>query len=188
MKPFNVIVTGEPAYIKSLIGCISYGPVDLITHRYRSSDAEDYKQVKMNFGSLQVDEDYRVDFYGGNNEALFEFIDVQSGVDFKGIIIVLNADDLVALNDFKGLLFKHIMYLNKHALAVAVSGNDYTAIKLAEEQVRQCLSDIGTVAPVFSIDPDNKEEVSLLIESLLVFARPGIHENARGKSSFKLSD
>ena len=188
MKPFSIVVTGEPTYIKSLISCISYGPEDLITHRYRVKDSDATQDVRMNFGSLQVDEDHRIDFFGGNDEALFEFIDERPDVGFKGIIITLNADDSNALENFTDTLLRQMDYLHKHALVVGVSGSEYTAIKQAEEQVRQCLTDLDAVAPVFSIDPDNKDDVSLLVESLLCSARPGINDITRGKSSFELRD
>ncbi len=186
MKPFSVVVTGEPTYIKCLINCISYGPDELITHRFKAKNAEQVKEVQMNFGSLQVDEDNRIDFFGGNDDALFEFIEDRADSGIKGLIITLDADDKKALNNFKDLLAKHTNYLNKHALVIGVSGSDYTAIKQAEEQVRNCLTELQSVAPVFSIDPDSKKDVGLLVESLLCSARPGIHDMVRGKSSFEL--
>ncbi len=188
MKPFSIVVTGEPIYIKRLISCISYGPEDLITHRYRVKDSDATQDVRMNFGSLQVDEDHRIDFFGGNDEALLEFIDDRPDEGFKGIIITLNADDSNALENFTDTLLRQMDYLHKYALVIGVSGSEYTAIKQAEEQVRQCLTDLDAVAPVFSIDPDNKDDVSLLVESLLCLARPGINDIIRGKSSFELRD
>ena len=188
MKPFSIVVTGEPTYIKSIINCISYGPDELITHRFRLKNSDASKDVQMNFGSLQVDEDHRIDFFGGNDEVLFEFIDNRPDTDFKGLIITLDADDSEALSQFKELLLKQQSYLQKHALVVGISGNDYTSIKQAEEHIRHCLTELDSVAPVFSIDPDSKDDVSLLVESLLCFARPGIEESNRGKSSFEVTE
>ena len=188
MKPFSIVVTGEPNDIKTLINCISYGPDELITHRYQTKDSGDNIEVQMNFGSLQVDEDHRIDFFGGNDEELFEFVNGRPENGFKGMIIILNSDDSKRIENFESELVKHESYLRKYALAVGVSGSDYTFIKQAEEQVRNCLSTMETVAPTFSIDPENKEEVSLLVESLLCLAHPGINDNKSGKPSFNLSD
>ncbi len=188
MKPFNVVVIGEPVYIKTLINCIGYGPDGVIKHKYKVSGSEITKEVKMNFGSLQVDEDHRIDFFGGNDEALFEFVEGRPEKDFKGMIFLLDADDLKTLSNFENKIKKHKSYLERHALVVGVSGSDYTLIKQVEEQVRNHLSTQGTPAPVFSIDPDDKEEVSLLVESLLCFARPGISDSKSGKSSFTVRE
>lgn len=185
MKPFNIIVTGEPAYINSLINCISYGPDDLITHKFKAAASDEIKQVQMNFGSLQVDEDNRIDFFGGNDPLLFEFIDSRPEVGFKGLIITLDADNSVALDDFKNKLLTQQNYLDKYALVVGVAGNDYSTIKQAEQHIRLCLTELGAVVPVFSIDPDNKQDVGLLVEALLCSARPGIQETSHGKSSFE---
>jgi len=185
MKPLSIVVTGEPTYIKTLINCISYGPDGLVSHCYQPKGFETAQKVQMSFGSLQVDEDHRIDFFGGNDDALFEFIDSLPDTRFKGMIVTLDADDSVGLKNLSGVLVRHEKYLSKYALVVGVSGSDYTSIKQAEEQVRQSLTAVNTVAPVFSIDPDNKEDVSLLVESLLCFARPGISDNKSGKSSFK---
>lgn len=188
MKPFSIVVTGEPTYIKSLINCISYGPDDLITHRYQVNGSDAIREVRLNFGSLQVDEDHRIDFFGGNDEALFEFIDNRPSNGFKGMIVTLDADNSVSRENFKDVLVKQMAYLRKYALVIGVSGADYASIKQAEESVRQSLTELNVVAPVFSIEPDNKEDVSLLVESLLCLARPGISDSKTGKSSFKLSE
>lgn len=184
MKPFSVVVIGEPSLINDMINCISYGPGKIISHRFKTKNSESTQVVKMSFGSLQVDEDHRIDFYGGNDEAIFDFIDSRPDADFKGMVITLNADDSKARNQFKEQLIKHESYLNKYALAVSVSGIDYTSVKQTEEQVRGCLTDMNAVAPVFSIDPSNKNDVSLLIESLLCFAAPGMQDKYSGKSLF----
>lgn len=188
MKPFSVVVIGEPTYINSLINCISYGPGKIISHRFKGKNSETIQAVQMNFGSLQVDEDHRIDFYGGNDDAILEFMDSRPDADFKGMIITLNADDSMARHQFKAQLSKHERYLNKYALVVGVSGNNYTAIKQTEEQVRNCLSQMNAVAPVFSIDPNNESDVSLLVESLLCFAAPGMQDNYKGKSLFASND
>ena len=185
LKKINIVVSGEPTYIKNLINCISYGPDDSISHSFQVKGSDTPQKVKMNFGSLQVDENHRIDFFGGNDDALFDFINALPESSLSGLIVMLNADDSIALDGFNQVLLKHQQYLLKHALVVAVSGNDYALIKQAEEQVRQALRDLDTVAPVFSIDPENKEDVSLLIESLLCSARPGINDTSRGKSTFE---
>ena len=185
LKKINIAVTGEPTYIKRLIKCISYGPDDSITHSFHLKGIDAAQKVKMNFGSLQVDENHRIDFFGGNDDALFDFINELPESDLSGLIVMLNADDTIVLDGVNQLLLKHQHYLLKYALVLAVSGSDYALIKQAEEQVRQALRDLDTVAPVFSIDPENKEDVSLLIESLLCSARPGINDTSRGKSTFE---
>lgn len=186
MKPYNIVVTGEPTYIKQLIQCMSFGPEGEISHKYIGPDRKTEIIVPMRFGSLEVDEDHRLDFYGGNSDELFDYINRPTNKEFKGMMVLLNADNQDALFGFADMLAKHISYLRRHALVVAVSGEDYTAVKLAEEQVRACLVELDAAAPVFSIDPQNKKEVSLLVESLLYFAAPGISDNSRGKSTFAM--
>ncbi|KAA3638132.1 MAG: hypothetical protein DWP95_13285 [Proteobacteria bacterium] len=188
MKLFSVIVTGEPACIKGLISCISYDPVDLISHQFSVDNSDETKDVDMIFGALPVDEDHRIDLFGGNDEALFEFIDERPDSPFKGLIITLDADDSKALSLIKDRLIKQQSYLHNYALVVGVYGSEYSSIKQAEEQVRKYLTELNAVAPVLSIDPNNKEDVNLLVESLLCFASPGIQDNYYGKPSFDLGD
>jgi len=139
-------------------------------------------------GALPVDEDNRIDFFGGDDEALFEFIDERPDSAFKGLIITLDADDSKALSHVKGRLVKQQSYLHNYALVVGVYGSEYSSIKQAEEQVRTYLTKLNAVAPVLSINPNDKEDVNLLVESLLCFASPGIRDNYYGKPSFDLGD
>ncbi len=186
MKPHNIVVTGELKYIKQLIQCISFGPEREIIHKYIGPDRKTEINVPMYFGTLEVDEDHRLDFYGGNSNELFDYINRPSNRDFKGMMVLLNADNKHTLFGFADIITKHINYLRRYALVVAVSGLDYVAVKSAEDQVRECLKELDAVAPVFSIDPKDKKDVSLLVESLLYFASPGINDTSRGKSTFML--
>jgi|GEM_PF-3330615 len=179
LKEISIVVTGEPSYIKSLINSISYQPENLLTHDDQNSDNRthvpiDIGSLQVEVGSLQVDDNHLIDFFGSNDDAIFDFIKSRPDNIFNGLIIVLNADDTEVLNGTKDLLTRHDSYLNRHALVVAVSGKEYKLIKQAEEHIRKVLCDLDSVAPVFSIDPSNKHEVSLLVESLLCSANPGI--------------
>ncbi len=188
MKPYNIVVTGELTLIKKLIKCLSFGPDEMINYKYIGTDRKSEITVPMRFGSLEVDEENRLDFYGGNDEKLFEFINRPSNTDFNGLIVLINCDDEDALFGFVDNMIQHIKYLRRYSLVIGVIGTDYHSVKQAEEQVRQCLLELDTVAPVFSLDPENKEDVSLLVESLLYFAAPGINDTSKGKSSFKSPD
>ncbi|TDR17572.1 hypothetical protein [Marinicella litoralis] len=176
-KDISIAVCGEPAYIKSLIDSISFEPVDSVTLRIKVPGIETKQVLEMNIGKLQVDDNHRIDFFGSNDEALFEFMKTRPANEFNGLIVVVNADDTHRLESIQDDLMQHKNYLKKHALVVAVTGKEYKRIKQAEEHIRQALYDISIVAPVFSIDPENKQDVNLLVESLLCSASPGINES-----------
>jgi len=188
IKKISIVVTGEPTYIKSLINTISYGPDELVKHSYQHPESESMQTVQMYFGSLQVDDNHRIDFFGGNEDGLFDFVKSRPQNSFNGLILILNAEEADRVDGIKTAFIKHQNYLSKHTLVVAVSGKDYKKIKQAEEHVRKTLSDLDWVAPVFSIDTENKEDVSLLVESLLCSARPGINDNSHGKSLFEAGE
>lgn len=188
MKPYNIVVTGDPNHTSKLIKCISFGPDEMINYKYIGVDRETEITVPMHFGSLEVDEDNRLDFYGGNDEKLFEFIKRPSNTNFNGMIVLLDADDGDALYGFVDNMIQHIEYLRRYALVIGVIGIKYNSVKEAEDEVRQCLRELDTVAPVFSINPESKEEVSLLIETLLYFAAPGVNDSRKGRSTFKAKD
>lgn len=181
INEISIAVTGEATYIESLINSISSQPEDLITHGYQAQDTDTKQVVQIHCGRLLVDDKHRIDFFGSHDEGLFEFIKTRPHNKFNGLIIILNADDAAMLDGIKDVLAEHKNYLQKHALVVAVSGQDYKMIKQAEEQIRQALGVLNSVAPVFSIDPESKEEVSLLVESLLCSANPGINNTSSGQ-------
>lgn len=188
MKPYNIVVTGEQTHITKLIKCLSFGPDEIINYKYIGADRKTEIIVPMRFGSLEVDEDNRLDFYGGNDDTLFEYINRPSNTDFNGMIVLLDADDEDVLFGFVDNMIQHIEYLRRYSLIIGVIGKNYHSVKQVEDKVRQCLRELDTVAPVFSIDPENKEDVGLMVESLLYFAAPGINDTSRGKSLFKQSD
>ncbi len=179
MKRLNIIVTGETTNTKQLIKSISYGPEETVTHNYQSKGSELSSQVTMSFGSLQVDEDHRIDFFGGNDKALFEFVSELPTNGTKGLIIVLNADQPAGIANLDQTIKQHLHLLKKYAMVIVITGDDYPIIKQAEEQVRQILNAAGWLIPVFSIDTENKQDVGLLVETMLCFADPGIHEQKR---------
>ncbi len=184
MKPLNIVVTGETNNIKTLIQCISYGPEETVTHSYQPKDTDTSIKVAMSFGSLQVDEDHRIDFFGGTDKQLFQFVSELPSSGTKGMIIVLDADQPADIDQLDQTIKQHINYLNRYAMVVGITGDDYLTIKQAEERVRQILVTSGWVVPVFSIDTQNKEDVGLLVETLLCFTDPGVQENHQ-KPQFK---
>lgn len=184
MKSINVVVTGESSEIKALIKAIGYGPDETITHRYQPADQDHPVMIKMEFGSLQVDEDHRIDFFGGDSPELFEFVASRPNALMTGMIIVFNADHSPDLDRLDQTIRKHSHYLKKYAMVIGITGADYTLIKQTEEQVRSILQAHDQVAPIFSIDSGLSVDVNVLVESLLCFANPGIQENTKKQISF----
>lgn len=181
MKPLNIVVTGEPDAIKTLIRSIGYGPDKTIAHVFTSKKDQQKQTVDIDFGSLQVDEDYRIDFFGGTDPKLLEFVSELPGSGLRGMIVVVDADHDHANDTLDQILQANTALLKKFALAIGITGEDYQGIKRAETHAREFLMKMGTVAPVFSIDLTHKEDVNLLTESLLCFTDPGIHEKQRDR-------
>jgi signal recognition particle receptor subunit beta len=176
MKPLNIVVTGEPDAIKTLIRSIGYGPEKTIAHAFTSKKHPEKQTVEINFGSLQVDEDYRIDFFGGTDPKLLDFVSELPGSGLRGMLVVVDADQDHAKDTLDQILQANTALLKKFALAIGITGDDYQRIKLVEGHAREYLISLGAVAPVFSIDVAHKEDVNLLTESLLCFTDPGIHE------------
>ncbi|WP_223789422.1 hypothetical protein [Marinicella meishanensis] len=187
MKPLNIVVTGDPDAIKTLIRSIGYGPDKTIAHAYTSKKDLQAHTVDLNFGSLQVDDDYRIDFFGGTDPKLLEFVKQLPGSGLRGMIVVVDADQDNATDTLDQILQANTALLKKFALAIGITGDDYQGIKLAETHARESLRQLGAVAPVFSIDVAHKEDVNLLTESLLCLTNPGIHENNNKASSYQQS-
>ena len=184
MKSYNIVISGEHAAVRSLINSIGYGPDKPITHKYQPEGQETTVAVKMNFGSLQVDEDHRIDFFGGNDQHLFDFVSTLQTASMTGMMVILDADYAETIQHLNNALANHQKFLKRYSLVIGVTGTDYLRIKQTEELARQMLLDIDAVAPIFSINTTNQEDVNLLVESLLCFANPGIRENSSKAVSF----
>jgi signal recognition particle receptor subunit beta len=132
----------------------------------RLAFAKDFTTVGLDFGELVFDDATRVRLYGTPGQERFSFMWEILGRGAIGIVFLLDASSPTWLNDLRMHAQVFHGVAPEQPFVVGIGRDD----PASEDHVAACvkaLADMGISAPVFSVDVRKREDVLLLIETLL---------------------
>ncbi len=131
--------------------------------------------VAMDYGLIRLGGKEKVHLYGTPGQERFDFmwdILTKGGI---GLILLLDNTRPSPFNDLKFYVNAFRSFIDSTRLVIGVTQMD---IKLSPgiAEYRNQLNELELVAPVFEVDARKREDVSLLIQALLLSLDPGIQE------------
>jgi len=132
--------------------------------------------VAMDYGIINVDGGEKIHLYGTPGQERFDFmwnILTKGGI---GLILLLDNTRADPFLDMKFFLDAFSKFTNETSVAIGVTQTDLSQTPTIENY-REYLKQLGINTPVFSVDARVKNDVSLLVQSLLYSLDPGLEEN-----------
>jgi hypothetical protein len=143
----------------------------------RAAHAKDFTTVGMDYGQLQLDDGTIVRLYGTPGQARFAFMWEILGRGAIGVILLIDGSVATALADLGSYaeIFRRIIPGQPFVIGVGrTAGDDGREL----DKYAQALADREILAPVFGVDVRNREDVLLLIETLLCIFEAQVTEPA----------
>jgi uncharacterized protein len=131
----------------------------------RQSHSKESTTVAMDYGQLQLDDGTAVRLYGTPGQQRFSFMWEILCSGAIGVILLVDGSAATVLEDLGNYAetFRQISPNQPFVVGVGRIAHDGGEI----DRYTQALADRGIVAPVFGVDVRNREDVLLLIETLL---------------------
>jgi len=155
--------------------CTEVANSDRVTH------AKDSTTVGMDYGQLQLSDGAIVRLYGTPGQARFAFMWEILSRGAIGVILLIDGSTATALEDLGSYAetFRRIIPGQPFVIGVGrTAGDDGREL----DKYAQALADREILAPVFGVDIRNREDVLLLIETLLCIFEVQVTEPAYAAS------
>ena len=147
----------------------------------RETHAKEFTTVGMDYGQLQLDDGTLVRLYGTPGQVRFAFMWEILSRGAIGVILLIDGSTATALEDLGGYAetFRQIIPGQPFVIGVGRTPSD-DGREL--DKYARALADREILAPVFGVDVRNREDVLLLIETLLCILEVQITEPAHAAS------
>jgi signal recognition particle receptor subunit beta len=137
-----------------------------VNNHDQKSFAKESTTVALDYGELSLDNGMSVRLYGTPGQGRFAFMWEIIGRGALGVILLLDASSPAALNDLRTFVEAFRRTTPDQPFVVGVGRlPDEQASKI--DEYSRLLESIGVIAPVYAVDVRLREDVLLLIETLL---------------------
>lgn len=174
----KIIFTG-PVGAGKTTAISSISEIDPITTDEQASDMTRNRKPKttvaMDYGQITLGANAKVHLYGTPGQERFDFmweILTKGGI---GLILLLDNTRPTPFKDMKFYIDSFRNFIEQTRLVIGVTQMDIKQSPTIDEYTSQ-LGALALEAPVFEVDARRKEDVSALVEALLLSLDPGIKE------------
>ncbi|HXH03801.1 MAG TPA: ATP/GTP-binding protein [Candidatus Competibacteraceae bacterium] len=129
--------------------------------------------VAMDYGTLRLTEGERLHLYGTPGQERFNFMwDILSAGGL-GLILLLDNTRSAPFQDLRFFTQAFGDFIRRTSLVIGITRCDLKPTPLLDDY-RQELTRLGLRAPVFEVDARRRDDVSLLVQTLLYRLDPGL--------------
>ncbi|MBS3952164.1 MAG: ATP/GTP-binding protein [Methylomicrobium sp.] len=178
MSQFKILFTG-PVGAGKTTAINSISDVPPIKTDAAASDMTKARKpsttVAMDYGLIHLAGGEKIHLYGTPGQERFDFmwdILVTGGI---GLILLLDNTRSDPFQDMKFFLDAFDKFIGETGVAIGVTQMDISATPTIDDYHLQ-LKVLGITPPVFAVDARVKNDVSLLVQSLLFTLDPGLEE------------
>jgi signal recognition particle receptor subunit beta len=142
-------------------------PVSTDMHNHdQESFAKEATTVALDLGQFGLDDGTVVRLYGTPGQERFSFMWEIAGRGAMGVILLIDGSSVNALSDLRtyATVFRRIAPDQPFIVGVGRTGPDDVELL---DACAQALESLSLAAPIFSVDVRKREDVLLLIETLL---------------------
>ncbi|EIM31694.1 MAG: ATP/GTP-binding protein [Leptothrix ochracea] len=175
-KDHKIIFTG-PVGAGKTTAIKSISDIEPITTEEEASDMTTRRKpnttVALDYGMIRLGPNEKVHLYGTPGQERFNFmwdILTKGGI---GIILLLDNTRPDPFQDMRFYVNAFRSFIDSTRLVVGITQMDNNRVPTIEEYVAQ-LKELDLSAPVYEVDGRKREDVSTLVQSLLLSLDPGI--------------
>lgn len=131
--------------------------------------------VAMDYGIMNLADGEKIHLYGTPGQERFDFMWDILTTGGIGLVLLLDNTRTDPFQDMKFFLDSFKSFIDETNVAIGVTQMDLSDKPTIEDYHIQ-LQGLGLKPPVFSVDAREKNDVSLLVQSLLFSLDPGLEE------------
>jgi uncharacterized protein len=131
--------------------------------------------VAMDYGLIRLSPTEKVHLYGTPGQERFDFMWEILTKGGMGLILLLDNTRPQPFNDLRFYVNAFRKFIESTRLVVGVTQMDNKLTPAIEDYTRH-LAELKVNAPVFEVDARKREDVSMMVETLLLCLDPGIKE------------
>lgn len=129
--------------------------------------------VAMDYGLIRMSPTEKVHLYGTPGQERFDFMWEILTKGGMGLVLLLDNTRPTPFNDLRFYVNAFRGFIESTRLVVGVTQMDNRPMPTVEEYQRN-LEELRINAPVFEVDARKREDVSMLVEALLLSLDPGL--------------
>ena len=172
----KIIFTG-PVGAGKTTAISSISDIGIITTDESASDMTKSRKsnttVAMDYGLIKLSNDERIHLYGTPGQERFDFMwDILTNGGI-GLVLLLDNTRTDPLRDLKFYTHSFREFISKQQLVVGITRMDMQRSPNIQDY-RKWLDELSLDAPLFEVDARKREDVSMLVQSLLLSLDPGV--------------
>ncbi len=172
----KIIFTG-PVGAGKTTAIASISDIGIVTTDESASDMTKSRKanttVAMDYGLIKLSHNERVHLYGTPGQERFDFMwDILTNGGI-GLILLLDNTRIEPLRDLKFYTHSFKDFIDKQQLVVGITRMDIQRSPNLQDY-RKWLDQLSLNAPLFEVDARKRDDVSMLIQSLLLSLDPGV--------------
>ena len=172
----KIIFTG-PVGAGKTTAISSISDIGIVTTDESASDMTKSRKanttVAMDYGLIKLSNNERVHLYGTPGQERFDFMwDILTNGGI-GLVLLLDNTRVEPLRDLKFYTHSFKDFIDKQQLVVGITRMDIQRSPNLQDY-RKWLDQLSLNAPLFEVDARKRDDVSMLIQSLLLSLDPGV--------------
>jgi len=174
--PLNhkILFTGPTGAGKtSAIGALSDIPI--ASTQNRAGDGEGSTAVALDYGSMRLGDSERIHLYGIPNQERFNKMRDILTDNSIGLILLVDNSRPEPFADMFDFINAFHDFIDRTHVVIGVTHTDLKPVPYIDEYHR-AMDGAGIRYPIFEVDPRRREDVSLLVQTLLYLLDPGLSE------------
>jgi len=172
----KILFTG-PIGVGKTTAIQTMSDVPVITTDESASDmTKDHKPqttVTMDYGYMNIGTKERIHLYGTPGQERFNFMWDILKTGALGLVLLIDNSRENPQQDLKFYTESFKEFTDKGELVIGIVKTDKNS-KPTIDEYRQWLKELSISAPIFSVDPREKSDISSLIQALLYSMDPGV--------------
>lgn len=155
----------------------SISDIDIVSTNKDASDMTTKRKkettVAMDYGVIHIGKTEKVHLYGTPGQERFDFMWSILTKGGLGLILLLDNTRKDPFQDMKFYTNAFKDFIAEKQLIVGITQTDLRSTP-SVAQYREWLDELGLDAPVFEVDARSRDDVSLLLQGLLLSLDPGV--------------
>ncbi|MCK5727319.1 MAG: ATP/GTP-binding protein [Thiotrichaceae bacterium] len=157
----------------------SISDIDIVSTNKTATDmTKDRKRnttVAMDYGIIKLGNDEKVHLYGTPGQQRFDFMWSILSKGGIGLVLLLDNTRKDPFHDMRFYINSFKEFIETHQLVIGITQIDKQRPPHLDDY-QNWLDQLGYKAPIFEVDARSREDVSLLLQGLLLSLDPGISE------------
>jgi len=157
----------------------SISDIDIVTTDKSATDMTQKRKrnttVAMDYGVIKLANDEKVHLYGTPGQERFDFMWKILSKGGIGLVLLLDNTRKDPYHDMRFYINSFKDFIEEHQMVIGITQTDRQRPPHTNDY-QKWLDELGYSAPIFEVDARSREDISLLLQGLLLSLDPGVSE------------